>query len=143
MKASTYLHFNGNCEEAMTFYADVLGGEITMKMRFKEAPEEVCKNIPDFAQNLIMHCTLEANGENIMASDFFNEGEEFKSGNNFAVSLNTDDEEQAVAIFNGLSEGGFVMMPLESAFWGGKFGMLRDKFGVSWMMSLNDESQTA
>ncbi|WP_428740392.1 VOC family protein [Tenacibaculum sp.] len=138
MQASTYLHFNGNCKEAMTFYADVLGGEITMLMQFKDAPEEVCKNIPEEAKELIMHCTLEAGNLSIMASDFFNEKEAFNKGNNFAVSINTEDEEQALSVFNGLSKGAFVMMPFEEAFWGGKFGMLRDKFGVNWMVSLEE-----
>ncbi|GFD75093.1 MULTISPECIES: VOC family protein [Tenacibaculum] len=140
MQASTYLHFNGNCKEAMTFYADVLGGEMTMLMQFKDAPEEVCKNIPEEAMELTMHCTVEAGGFSIMGSDFLNEKEAFTKGNNFAVSINTEDEDEAVAIFNGLSsDGAFVMMPFEEAFWGGKFGMLKDKYGVNWMVSLEEQ----
>ena len=140
MKSNTYLHFNGNCEEAMAFYADVLGAETTMQMRFNEAPPEVRNTLPDFAQNLIMHCTIETGDFILMASDFLNEKETFNSGNNFAVSINTSNEEEAVTIFNGLAENGFVVMPLDAAFWGGKFGMLRDQFGVNWMLTLNNES---
>lgn len=138
MQASTYLHFNGNCKEAMTFYADVLGGEVTILMQFKDAPEEVCKNVPAEAMELTMHCMLEAGNIALMSSDYLNEHEAFTQGNNFAVSINTEDEDEAVAIFNGLSEGAFVMMPFEEAFWGGKFGMLRDKYGVNWMVSLEE-----
>ncbi|TDQ25522.1 VOC family protein [Tenacibaculum caenipelagi] len=138
MQASTYLHFNGNCKEAMTFYADVLGGEITMLLPFREAPEELCKNLPKEALDLTMHSTLVAGDITIQASDFFNEKETFNSGNNFAVSISADDEEQAVAIFNGLSDGASVMMPFEKVFWGGKFGMLKDRYGVSWMISLDE-----
>ncbi|TYP98842.1 PhnB protein [Tenacibaculum adriaticum] len=142
MKVHTYLHFKGNCEEAMDFYADVLGGEINQKMKFKDAPESETM-FPEEVMNLVMHSTLQAGDLTIMASDFFNEKEEFNLGNNFAVSIGTDDEDEATAIFNGLSEGAFIMMPLEEAFWGGKFGMLKDKFGVQWMISLEDENTTA
>lgn len=134
---NTYLNFNGNCEEAMNFYQDVFGGEFTSYMRFKEAPKDTFV-APDFAKDWIMHCTLNASGATIMASDYFNEQEPFTQGNNFAVSISCNDEDQAFAIFNGLAENGFIMMPLETAFWGGKFGMLRDKFGVNWMVSIED-----
>ncbi len=136
MKINTYLHFNGNCNEAMTYYADVLGGDITVSMQFKEAPEEMCKNFPKEILDLTMHCTLEIGDMAIQASDFFNDKEEFNAGNNFAVSLNSEDENEAITIFNGLAEGGFIMMPFGDAFWGGKFGMLQDKFGIRWMLSL-------
>ncbi len=140
MKVNTYLHFNGNCEEAMNYYADVLGGDITMMMPFKDAPEDICKQFPESVHELIMHATLEIGDRAIMASDFVSGKESFNKGNNFAVSINTDDEDEAIAIFNGLSEEGTVLMPLEPAFWGGKFGMLNDKFGVNWMLTLNDNS---
>lgn len=139
MKTNTYLHFNGNCEEAMNYYADVLGGDITMMMQFKDAPEEVCKNIPEFAQELIMHSVLEIGEMAILASDYLNQHEEFNQGNNFAISLNAEDEDEALAVFSGLAEDGEVLMPFDDAFWGGKFGMVKDKFGVSWMMSFEDE----
>jgi PhnB protein len=142
MKASTYLHFNGNCKEAMTYYADILGGDITVLMQYKEAPEEVCKNIPKEALDLTMHCTLEVGDMAIQASDFLNEKEGFNAGNNFAISLNSEDEEEATTIFNSLLEGGFVFMPFTDAFWGGKFGMLQDKFGIRWMMSLEDSNNS-
>ena len=140
MKASTYLHFNGNCKEAMTFYADILGGDITVLMQFNEAPKELCKDFPKEILDLTMHCTLEVGDMAIQASDFFNEKEKFNAGNNFAISLNFEAEEEARTIFDGLLEGGFVFMPFSDAFWGGKFGMLQDKFGIRWMMSLGDNN---
>lgn len=141
MKAHTYLHFDGNCKEAMTYYADVLGGEITMMMQFSDAPDEICQNFPEEVMDLTMHCTLEAGDVTILASDYLNERESHLAGNNFAVSLTTHDEDEAEAIFNSLGEGGFVMMPFEEAFWGGKFGMLQDKFGIRWMMSFETQSE--
>ena len=137
MKSNTYLHFQGNCEEAIAFYKKALDGEITQHMRFKDAPPEVF-TAPDFAQDWIMHCTLVAGEITIHASDFFSENEEFTLGNNFAISINTDHEEGAVKVFNNLKEGGEVVMPFDTVFWGGKFGMIKDKFNVSWMLSLND-----
>ena len=124
----------------MTFYADVLGGDITVMMQFKDAPEEVCKNFPEEVMELTMHCTLEAGNMMIHASDYLDENEALIKGNNFAISINSEDEHEIVAIFNGLAEEGFVMMPLENAFWGGKFGMLKDKYGVRWMLTLNDKT---
>ncbi|WP_299556255.1 VOC family protein [Seonamhaeicola sp.] len=134
MKAHTYLHFNGNCETAMNFYKDVLDGTMTTFMRFGEAPEEAFK-APDFAQNWVMHCTLEFGGTLLMASDYLSQDQDFVSGSNFAVSISVDDEAQGQAICDSLAEGGKLMMPFMDAFWGGKFGMLQDKFGVHWMVS--------
>lgn len=141
MKSGTYLHFNGNCEEAMNFYKDILDGEFSMFMRFSDAPKEVME-VPEFMQKLVMHCTLDFGDTSIFASDYLNEDQPFVAGSNFAVSLNTDDEEQAISVFNSLAEGGTIMMSFMEAFWGGKFGMLQDKFGVQWMLSLNDETHS-
>lgn len=137
MTANTYLRFNGNCEEAMTYYADVLGGKLTEKMRFNEAPEADLQ-FPEEAMNLIMHASLSVSDVKIMASDSV--GQPFSQGNNFSISLSTNDEDEAYTIFSGLSEGGEVQMPFGEAFWGGKFGMCVDKFGVSWMLSCSDNS---
>ena len=131
MKLHPYIGFKGNCEEAMQFYKTILNGNITMQSRFKEAPEGVMQ-VPEEAKDLIMHCTLEFDGNIIMGSDTLMEHVTF--GNNFSLSINTT-EEKAQAYFEKLSEGGQVLMPFGDAFWGGKFGMLSDKFGVQWMLS--------
>lgn len=132
MQLNPYLTFNGNCEEAMNFYADVLGGEISMMMRFSEAPNG--SSFPKEIHNKIMHCTLECNGIIIMGSD--NTGQmPFNQGNNYHLSLNIKSEDEAYAIYKSLAEGGKELMPFQEVFWGGKFGMLVDKFGVQWMVS--------
>ena len=133
MKLNPYLAFNGNCEEAMRFYEDVLGGEIKRMMRFGEAPPDEFP-VTEAMKNQIMHCTLEFDGCTIFASDNM----QSNAGNNFSLSINSDDEEQAVKIFESLLlKGGKVIMPFNEVFWGGKFGMLEDQFGIQWMMSTN------
>ena len=131
MQLNPYLAFNGNCEQAMRFYEDVLGGEIKLMMRFSEAPPEAFP-VSEAMKNQIMHCTLEFNGCTLLASDNM----QSNHGNNFSLSINADDEEQAIKIFDSLLEGdGKTIMPFESVFWGGKFGMLVDQFGIQWMIS--------
>ena len=136
MKLNPYLAFNGNCEEAINFYKDVLDGEIIIMMRYSEAPPETFPVSEDM-KNLVMHCTLVFNGLTILASDNMHS----KPGNNFSLSINTDDEEQAVTLFNSLSENGQIIMPFNNVFWGGKFGMLLDKFGVQWMISTDHSTE--
>ena len=133
MKLQTYLTFNGNCEEAMTFYKDVLQGEFTTMMRFSEAPPSAFE-VPAEYQNQVMHCTLEAQGATLMASDTI-EPDKLNMGSNYSLSVGAESEAQGAQIFNQLGEGGQVVMPYEDAFWGGKFGMLVDKFGIQWMVS--------
>lgn len=131
MKIHPYLVFDGQCEEAVTFYKDILGGTISMMSRFSEAPPEM-----PFSEDLkdkIMHCTLEFGGGILLASD--GGGEALIQGNNTYMSLNVPEEEEALTIFTALSEDGNIIMPFEDVFWGGKFGMLTDKFGIQWMVS--------
>ena len=133
MKLNPYLYFDGNCEEAIEFYADVLGGETKLMMRFSDAPAGSFP-IEDEWKNKIMHATLEfGDGINILLSDEVNPG--FSQGNNMHMSLNVPNEEEAEKIYNSLLEGGTTKMPFGPVFWGGKFGMLIDKFGVQWMVS--------
>ena len=132
MQCHTYLAFNGSCEEAMMFYKDILGGEIQMMSRFTDMPPEVCE-VPEEAKNLVMHCTMTFGGCTLMASDTI-DPDNLVQGNNYSISINASEDE-AHAIFNGLNEGGAVIVPFEEAFWGGKFGMIQDKFGIQWMVS--------
>ena len=133
MQLQSYLAFNGNCEEAINFYKDVFDGEIVMISRFKEAPENMMC-VPDEAKELIMHATLQIQGSVLMASDTV-ESDKFIQGNNYSISVNVKNVDEASTIFNSLAEGGNIMMPFDDAFWGGKFGMLADQFGVQWMLS--------
>ena len=138
MKADTYIQFNGNCESAMNYYKEVLDGELTVLMRFSEAPPETMQ-VPEGAKDLIMHSTLSFDGCIIMGSDTI--GPPLVEGNNFSVSIGTD-EVRAEKIYNSLMESGTSIMPFEAAFWGGKFGMLKDKFGIQWMVSSDHKPES-
>ncbi len=125
--------FNGNCKEAITFYEKVLNGKIEMLKTYKEGAAQMKYN-PEHADK-IMHSKLIAGDVLIMASD--NMSDHYSKGNNFSMSLEFREElKKATAIFNALSDGGKISMPLEDTFWGGKFGMLTDKFGIQWMISV-------
>jgi len=133
MKLNPYITFAGDCEAAINFYKEVLDGEITVLMRFKEAPPEVFV-VADEHKDLIMHCTLEFHGCSLLASDTI-ELDKHIVGSNHSLSINVKSVEEGATIFNQLLEGGQPIMPFADAFWGGKFGMLVDKFGVQWMIS--------
>ncbi len=138
MKLSTYLNFNGTCEEAMNFYKKVFGGELTTFMRFADAPPDAFP-VPEEHKHLVMHCTLEFGTTRLFASDTL-EPEQLVMGNNYHISIGTNIEE-GEATFNALSNGGQIIMPYAEVFWGGKFGMLKDKFGIQWMVSSDHEPQ--
>lgn len=138
-----YLMFNGNCEEAFNFYKSVLGGDFPYVGRYKDIPaNEGTPVSPDDAEK-IMHISLPVSKETmLMGSDTGGEwASDYSQGNNFSISINTESKEQADKFFNGLSEGGFVTMPMNNTFWGDYFGMFRDKFGVNWMVSFNEKCQ--
>jgi len=128
-----YLFFGGRCEEALEFYRKNVGAEIITLRRFKEAPEPV-PNLPDCFDDKIMHAALRI-GESVwMASDGQCEGNPNFEG--FSLSITVPDESEAERIFAALSQDGLVVMPLEKTFWTSKFGMVQDRFGVSWMVSI-------
>lgn len=135
---NVYLNFDGNCEEAFTFYKSVFGGEFSYLGRFKDMPvqEGMPSCTPEIGEK-IMHVSLPISKEtSIMGSDTGGEwAPDFKLGNNFSVSVTTTSKEEADRLFNGLSAGGLVTMPLDNTFWGDYFGMFTDKFGVNWMVS--------
>ncbi len=133
-----YLNFNGNTEEACNFYKSVFGGEFLGIQRFKDTPES--GKVPADAQDKIMHIALPVKGCLLMATDALESmGQPLTMGNNFHLSLDTDSEAEANLIFNSLSEGGKVTMPMNKTFWGSYFGMLTDKFGVQWMISYDEK----
>ena len=137
----SYLNFNGNCEEAFLFYQSVFGGEFAYLGRFKDMPSE--QPIPDKMKEKIMHVSLPISKETtLMGSDVVEGmGPKFEMGNNFSLSLNTGSEEEAQRLFNALSTGGIVTMPLQKTFWGALFGMLVDKFGINWMVNYDYEQK--
>ena len=137
MQINSYLQFDGTCEEAMNFYKSVLGGEFSNFMRFEDAPPGVME-IDDSVKQQIMHCSLQWENAILMASDTLDPN--LKQGSNYHVSLYVLPGD-ADRVFNGLSEGGIVSMPLDEAFWGGRFGMFTDRFGIQWMLSCDHKPE--
>jgi len=130
-RINVYLNFNGNCEEAMNFYKDCLGGELTLN-RFEGSPvEDQC---PPDMKNKIMHSNLINNDIILMASDALCSGE-LQEGNSISLSLNCSSEEEIRTFFDKLSVGGQVKEELKDQFWGATFGMLIDKYGVNWLLN--------
>ena len=140
---NTYLTFDGNCEEAFLFYQSVFGAEFPYKGKFGEMPpQEGMPPLSEEAKNRIMHISLPISGETeIMGSDTMPGMQNLTVGNNFSLSLNVDSKEEATKLFNKLSEGGTVTMPLEDTFWGAYFGMWTDKFGINWMVNYDDPAK--
>ncbi len=132
-----YINFKGNCEEAFNFYKSVLGGEFSMVGRYKDMPPSEGAHASTMDGEKIMHIALPISRETcLMGSDVGGEWAKYiADGNNIQISINTESEEEASRIFNGLSEGGRVNMPLEKTFWGAFFGMFTDKFGINWMVN--------
>jgi PhnB protein len=135
-----YLNFNGNTEAAFDFYRSVFGGDFITLMRFKDVPSE--HKMSEREAEKIMHVALPiGDGTMIMGSDVPENLGNVTMGTNFYVSINTKSEEEADRLFNGLSAGGHVAMPLEKSFWGSYFGMFRDQFGIQWMISFDYNQQ--
>jgi PhnB protein len=128
-----YLFFGGRCEEAIEFYRKALSAEVERLVRFKEAPEPQ-PGMPECFAEKVMHATLRIGETMLMASDGRCEGAATFEG--FSLSISVSDEAEADRVFGALSEGGLVTMPLEKTFWAPKFGMLQDRFGVGWMISV-------
>ena len=136
-----YLNFNGNCEEAFNFYRSVFGGEFPFLGRYKDMPpgEDGKKCAPE-VENRIMHVSLPISKETmLMGSDTGGEwAANFSQGNNFSISITTDSKAEADRLFNSLSAGGKVIMPMNKTFWGDYFGVFTDKFSINWMVSFNE-----
>jgi PhnB protein len=133
-----YLFFGGRCEEAIEFYRKALGAELVMISRFKDAPEPQ-PGLPDCFEDKVMHASLRIGETLLMASDGRCEGPQTFEG--FSLSITVPDEAEADRVFKALGEGGLATMPLEKTFWAPKFGMLQDKFGVGWMVSVMHKPQ--
>lgn len=133
-KIEPYLTFGGRCEEAMAFYTKALGATVEMAMRFSESPEPMPEGmVPPGFENKIMHASIMIGESRIMLSDGCGDATEYTG---FSLSISVATEAEADAAFNALADGGTVTMPLEKTFWSPKFGMLTDRFGVNWMVSV-------
>jgi PhnB protein len=130
MQTQPYLFFDGRCEEAIDFYRKALGAEVGMLMRWKDCPEKT----PGMTQpdDKVMHATIKIGDATVMASDGECKGNPTFQG--FSLALDANSDAEAERLFNALGEGGQVRMPLTPTFFASKFGMVADKFGVSWMI---------
>lgn len=136
-----YLDFNGNAEDAFNFYKSVFGGEFAGLMRWKEMPTDTegCKEVTlsESDREKIMHIALPiGNGNVLMASDALEGmGPKRIAGNNFSIAISAESKEELEKLYNDLSEGGTITMPLADSFWGAYFGMCSDKFGIQWLFN--------
>jgi PhnB protein len=130
MQVQPYVFFDGRCDEAVEFYRRALGAEVTMLMRFKDSPDPTM--VPAGAESKVMHASLRIGDTAILASDGRCEGRPSFQG--FALSLTVPDEAEAERLFASLGSGGQVQMPLTKTFFSPRFGMVADRFGVSWMI---------
>ena len=134
-----YLNFNGNTEEAFTFYKSIFGGEFSALQRFRDTPES--DRVPAGEKDKIMHIALPiGKGVTLMATDALESmGHKVTAGTNFHLSVDAESEAEAQKLFTALSAGGKVTVALEKMFWGAYFGMCNDKFGVQWMVSYDNQ----
>ena len=136
LKLQPYLNFPGNAKEALEFYRSVFGGEFSSEVSFGDMPMEGV-SIPPEDEGKMMHISLPIGEDNVlMASDTLESlGQQTVQGNSVYISVHPDSREEADTIFNGLSQGADIEMPIGDQIWGDYFGSLKDKFGVGWMIN--------
>ena len=130
-----YINFNGNAEEAFNFYKSVFGGEFALIIRFGDMPNP---NIPETENNKIMHIALPIGNNVLMANDvpeFMGKVNEME--NRSKISISAQSKEEADKLFNGLSAGGTIEMPIGDSPWGSYFAMFRDKYGIEWIVDFD------
>ena len=133
MYVQPYLFFDGRCEEAVEFYRRALGAEVTMLMRFKDSPDpDMCPENSRVSGDKVMHMSLRIGETTLLASDGRCLGQPNFQG--FSLSLTAPDDAEAERLFAALGEGGQVQMPMTKTFFASRFGMVADRFGVSWMV---------
>lgn len=126
-----YLNFNGNAAEALAFYAKVFNGSIVHQQSFGETEMPVDEDW----KSKIMHAVFNVGELTLMVSDVRKNDDKVTNGTNLSLSLNFNEEKEIDRVFAGLSDGATITMPLDKTFWGAKFGMLTDKFGINWMFN--------
>lgn len=138
MTLNPYLNFDGNAEEAFRFYQTVFGGELFVQ-KMSQAPET--ENLPEDEKNRAMHVALPiGKTQYLMASDCLpSAGHVLNMGNNNYISVTPSSRDEADRLFNGLSAGGKIEMPMDDMFWGDYFGSFVDKFGVCWMINFSEQ----
>jgi len=135
MNVQPYLFFEGRAEEALNFYSKALGTKPNMVMRYRESPEPPPPDkVPPGSEDKVMHASFRVGDTEVMLSDGFCSGT--PKFNGFSLAIGAVDEAAARRYFDALSEGGTVTMPLSATFWSPCFGMLTDRFGLGWMISV-------
>jgi len=129
-----YLTFNGNCKEAMNFYKDAIGGEIVSMQSFGDSQMPYDEDQKD----QIIHSEFRSENIYFMASDNM-KGTPYFSGTNVSLSIDMTDQDEQTKIFNNLANGGRINMELQDTFWGARFGMCTDKYGMNWMLNCNKQ----
>lgn len=129
-KLNVYLIFAGNCQEALNFYKECLGGQILSSQTYADSPVQV----PDDYKSKVIHAEFKSDGIYFMAADTL-PGQPVNLGNNVTLTINLNDAQEQELILSKLSLGGQMIMPLQDTFWGAKFAMLKDKFGIVWMLN--------
>jgi PhnB protein len=130
MKLTTHLHYGGNCAEALRFYEEHLGAKILFSMTYEQMPEP--KNIPPGCEQGILHASIRIAETTIMAGDA--PADRFQPMRSAYLALSVDSDEEAERIYALLTDGGEVIMPMAETFFALRFAMLRDKFGILWMI---------
>ena len=137
MPLNVYLHFNGNCREVFEFYRSVFGGDFALCSTFRDMPDQT--GIVEEEKDNVLHVSYDIGGTTLMGSDVPRaSAPPVEQGNNFSISYQTESREQTEELFNKISEGGKVTMPLEDMFWGDYFGSCTDKYGINWMFSYEE-----
>lgn len=133
-----HINFNGNAEEAFTFYKSIFGGEFATIIRFKDMPNPGFP-IPEKEENKIMHIALPIGGHNVLMGNDVPEmmGKVNEQENRSKISVSAESKEEADKLFNGLSAGGAIEVPIADSPWGSYFGMFRDKYGIEWMVDFD------
>ncbi len=143
MRLVTYLNFNGNCAEAMAFYAKVLNGTMGPVMHFGDMPPSPdMPPLPDDAKDGVMHTFVKFGDQELMASDVMPGacgGAGYQAPHGITVAIQVDTVEEGKRIFTALSEGGKIVMPYDKTFWSSGFGMVTDRFGTPWMVNVYEQ----
>ena len=134
MAVNVYLNFNGNCREAVEYYAKVFGTDKPQIMTFGDTPPDPSFPLPEEAKNLVMHTRLILNGSPVMFSDVF-PGMPFVAGNNISLAIVSPNRDEIESYYHQLKEGGQVRMELQETFWSKCYGSVTDKFGIDWQFN--------
>jgi PhnB protein len=138
MQVQAYLNFDGRCEEALEFYRKAVGAEVTMLMRYKECPEPTAPGmVPPGSENKVLHSSFRIGENTLMAADCHCQGKPKFQG--FSLALTVANEAQADRFFAALGDGGKVQMPLAKTFFSPRFGMVEDRFGIGWMIMVEQK----